>query len=280
MRCALPTVSHPPPAAPAWLAGLWQRREILLPDGTADRGTRVFWGQTRSLYVDIRVPAGRPSGEGRASLADYAPGELRQLAEQKGFAGHVELSGTLCRWTRYIDYRPNNGRPDEGHLRVEGDWLYEEGDPGSVLGSAYRETYRRVAQHTRRSVALRCIAAAGGRDGVLVVLDDRFLWARSRRMDLPPAETLLDLIDKAGADRDLIHAYLDCEISYGRVEGPAAWIIELSTLPFRERQRLAGAARPGPDGAGIELESGAASDAWHIVESTMDRAALLALLNR
>src|SRR5688572_2148781 len=105
MRSDLPPVPDRL-TAPAWLVGLWQRREMLLPDGSADRTTRVFWGQTRSLYVDIRVPANRPSGEGRRSLADYTPGEFRQLAEQKGFAGHIDVADSLCRWTRTIDYRP------------------------------------------------------------------------------------------------------------------------------------------------------------------------------
>ena len=65
MRSDLPPVPDRP-TAPAWLVGLWQRHEMLLPDGTADRTTRVFWGQTRSLYVDLRVPADRPTGEGRS----------------------------------------------------------------------------------------------------------------------------------------------------------------------------------------------------------------------
>jgi hypothetical protein len=191
MRSASPQLSEQPPA-PAWLTGLWQRREILLPDGTVDRTTRVFWGQTPSLYVDLRVPADRPPGAGRQSFADFSPDELLQLAAQKGFAGHIALDGSLCRWTRYLDYRPNNGRPDEGHLRLDGDRLYEEGDPTSVLGSAYRETYERIARGDRRSAALR---AEGGREGVLVILDDHFLYARARQAPLPPAETLRELVE-------------------------------------------------------------------------------------
>jgi hypothetical protein len=275
--------------APAWLAGIWQRREILLPDGTADRTTRVFWGQTHALFVDIRIPADRPSGEGRASFADYSLAELRQIAEQKGFAGHVEVEGNVCRWIRYIDYRPNNGRPDEGHLRLDGDTLYEEGDPTSVLGSAYRETYIRVGRADRRSVALRRIGSGGQErsdleadDGVLVIIGARFLCARARHIRLPPAETLKDLVVAAGSDRALIHAYLDCEVSCGCLDGQIPWQVELSTIPFREQRPLGGIGnvRPAADADCITLSGHDENETWRIVESSLGRDELIGLMNR
>lgn len=277
------------PIAPAWLAGLWQRQEIVLADGTMDRTTRVFWGQTHSLYVDIRIPPDRPSGEGRTSFADYSLTEIQRLADQKGFAGHVAVEGSLCRWTRYIDYRPNNGRPDEGRLQLNGDTLYEEGGQDSVLGSSYRETYTRICRPDRRSAALRRVVSSvrdrGGsdiRDGVLVIVDDRFLYARSRPVELPPAETLKDLLVTAGNDRPLIHAYLDCEISYGRIDGSAPWTVELSTVPFRENQRVAGTvrARPGPEMGSLELMGREGPEHWRIMESNLSESDLVALLNR
>ena len=211
------------------------------------------------------------------------------MVEQKGFAGHVSVEDNLCRWTRYIDYRPNNGRPDEGHLRLDGDTLYEEGDPSSVLGSSYRETYTRERRADRRSVALRRIVSpdrarpgSRGGDGVLVIIDDRFLYARSRRIQLPPAETLKDLVIAAGSDRDLVHAYLDCEVSYGRVEEDFPWNVELSTIPFRENQRLIGIASTGPgtEPDCVELTSNEGKETWRIVESNLSHGDLVALLNR
>jgi hypothetical protein len=277
------------PSAPGWLAGIWQRQEILLPDGTADRTTRVFWGQTHTLFVDIRIPADRPSGEGRTSFADYSVAELRQLAEQKGFAGHVAVEGNVCRWIRYTDYRPNNGRPDVGRLRLDGDTLYEEGDPTSVLGSAYRETYARVGRADRRSVALQRIGSTGQErsglksdDGVLVIIGERFFCARSRAIQLPPAETLKDLVVAAADDRALIHAYLDCEVSYGRIDDQIPWQVELSTIPFREQSRLCGLgtvrAAANPDC--IVLSGQDENETWQIVESSVRREELIAMMNQ
>ena len=56
------------PDVPEWLVGLWRRESIRFTDGTIDRTTRVFWGQTRSLCVDIRAPLARPEAMGRRSL--------------------------------------------------------------------------------------------------------------------------------------------------------------------------------------------------------------------
>ena len=276
-----------PPRAPDWLAGLWRREAIEFPDGTADRATRVLWGQTRTLYVDLRIPADRPSGRGRQSFEDFTDAELLRLADQKGFAGHILMNGDLCTWVRYIDYRPATGRPDSGRLRLEGETLYEEGDPTSVSASAYRETFRRERRADRRSVALRRIlevtegktAAASG-DAVLLLIDNRFMFARGRAVELPMAETLRDLVLAAGADRAMIHAYLDCEISFGATDGGAGGMVEASTLPFREgrhllpRSRIEIADQP----AMLTMTGDHGTTHWQIVESTMPRAELATLL--
>lgn len=279
MQTARDLATTPPPRVPAWLAGLWRREAILFPDGSADRTTQVLWGQTHTLYVDLRIPANRPPSRGRRSFDDFTLEELQRLAEQKGFAGHIAMDGDLCSWVRYIDYRPNTGRPDSGRLRLEGDTLYEEGDPSSVLASAYREIYHRERKADRRSVALRLLDAdadgplgCGAAGAVLVLIDDRFLLARPRSIELPPAETIRELIVAADDDRELIHAYLDCEISFGRIdEGDEPWMIASSTIPFRQGQRLLprGAARVGdrPDLLTLANDDGVLY--WHAVESTM-----------
>lgn len=282
------TVPQPaplPPRAPDWLAGLWRRDAIVLPDGTEDRTTQVFWGQTHSLYVDLRIPTDRPQARGRRSFMEFDLDELRGLADQKGFAGHIVMDGEVCSWVRYIDYRPNTGRPDSGRLRLEGEILYEEGDPTSVLASAYREIYSRECRATRRSVALRRLSAAGDAghgDAVLVLIEDRFLFARDRAIALPAAETLRDLVVAAGEDRAKIYAYLDCEISLGGTEGGDAWRVEASTLPFREGSPLLprSAVEATGDGAMLVMTGGDGVEHWQIVESAIAPGELARLLSR
>jgi hypothetical protein len=278
-----------PPRAPDWLTGLWRREAIVFPDGAADRTTRVLWGQTRSLYVDLRIPADRPSARGRRSFEDFTDAELLALAEQKGFAGHIVMDGDRCTWIRYIDYRPSTGRPDSGRIRLEGETLYEEGDATSALASAYRETFHRESRADRRSIALRRVSegsgdmtAATSADAVLLLIDDRFMFARDRAAKLPMAESLRDLVLAAGADRSRIQAYFDCEVSFGTTDDGESWRIQASTLPFREGCRLLPRSRVAvADRAGMLAITGDdGTTHWQIVESTMPPAELARLLAR
>ena len=70
------------PQAPNWLVGLWRRESIELRDGTFDRMTGVFWGQTRNLFVDLRIPANRPASLGRRGFEDFTLEELGRIAER------------------------------------------------------------------------------------------------------------------------------------------------------------------------------------------------------
>ena len=275
--------------APDWLLGVWHRLSMRYSDGREDLTTRVLWAQTRSLFVDIRVPAARPSFKGRRSLGDFSLGELRGLARQQGFAGHVEMDGQVCTWVREIDYWPNSGRPDRGRLTLNGDMLTEEGDASSVIGGDYREIYRRERGGDRR-LALRLIedrpTKPGTRamtDAVLVILGDLVLLARPRLAPLPAGHTLPELVAQAGSDRARLEALLDCEISLGRV-GTARrpWRIELSTLPFREGQRLfpRAVASIGGKTRQLTLRSAARKTCWRIDDTTFSASELRALFGR
>ena len=73
----------------------------------------------------------------------------------------------------------------------------------------------------------------------LVVGGDRFVYARNRVTELPMADSLDALIASTHATRGQIIAYLDCELSVGRVRGGSVpWTIETSTLPWREGRHL------------------------------------------
>jgi len=271
------------PRAPAWLKGLWRREAMIFSDGRSDRTTAVHWGQTGSLYVDLRIPAGRPEARGRRSLDAFEDSELLKLAAQKGFAGHILMEGDRCTWIRYIDYQPGTGRPDSGVLRLEGDTLYEEGDATSIVASSYQEIYHRAARTDRRCVALRANSSPGAsnhRDGVLVVVDDRFLYARDRAEPLPPAESLAALAGTAEGNRRQLLAYLDCEISLGTIDGAGSWRIDSSTMPFREGRSPFGAVAARVTGDDLVLTNDIGDAKWRIVESSLPAAELARLLAR
>lgn len=275
-----------PPLAPEWVVGLWRRESITLSDGTVDRDTRVFWGQTRSLYVDLRVPADRARCSAAQSFPDLTPPDVRLLAKQKGFAGHISIVGDQCTWFRDIDYQPDTGRPDTGRLRLDGDLLYETGEASSVIGAGYEEVYHRDRRGDRLRAALRLLNADGALFGgvarpgtVLILLDDRFLLARPRASALPAAECLQSLIDDAEFDRSLVHACLDCEVCLGTIEPRARWQIELSTIPFREGKRLFAPATAEISAAGphLILRNSDATSQWQICETSAAPDALAAM---
>ncbi len=267
------------PQAPDWLVGLWCRESIELQDGTLDRTTQVFWGQSSNLFVDIRIPIDRPLRPGCLGFKDFTLEELTQLSEQHAFAGHVLVEDETCTWMRFIDYQPNTGRPDRGHLRLEGNILHEEGGADSIIAMDYHEIYHRDVGGEERRIALR-LESCGGQlfgesppnDAILVVLDDHFMFARGRGCQLEPAETLHELVQKADGNRATIEAYLDCEVSIGRLGiDDHAWRIELSTPPWREGERLfaQGQARIEPDEKLLRMDTPAGWARWRVFDTNL-----------
>jgi hypothetical protein len=107
-----------------------------------------------------------------------------------------------------------------------------------ALDSSYTESWRLVEGSDGRFLALR-LERAKRVERVLVISGDRFVYARNRARDLPIAESLVALIASSKATRPDIIAYLDCELSVGRVRGGAIpWEIQHSTLPWREGRHL------------------------------------------
>ncbi|MCW5698208.1 MAG: hypothetical protein KIS96_15985, partial [Bauldia sp.] len=61
---------NPARHVPDWLVGAWRRTALRRGDGTVDDSSDVLWIQTRNLFVDVRIAAGRPAaGADDATLA-------------------------------------------------------------------------------------------------------------------------------------------------------------------------------------------------------------------
>ena len=156
---------------PEKLWGLWQRVSLETPDAPSDTTTRVYWLQTPSLFVDIRIPATRALSADCSCLEDYAAAELAVLAQQDGFAGRTLLDGDLCCWQREIAFQPPSGFPDQGRLQFHDDEIVEEG-----VHLPYREVWRRVADGDGSWVARRTLAADPQRPGTAPTVAT---WSRS-----------------------------------------------------------------------------------------------------
>lgn len=234
----------PHATVPPELCGLWRRVVLETPGVPPDTTTRVWWLQTPTLYVDLRVPAERRTVASRTTLHAASDAELDALALQAGFAGQTFLEGELCRWSRDIDFQPPSGIPDEGRLRIDDGWIVEDG-----VHAAYREVWQREDMSFGDWIARRWTERDGRPDTrvcYLVAGGTWFLFARARSgPPLEQAPSLAELLARRTADRTTRAALLDFEISLGHRDADAAprtWRIEVSTLPHREGEALGPAA--------------------------------------
>ena len=229
---------------PPELCGLWRRVVLETPGAPPDTTTRVWWLQTPTLYVDLRLPAARRSVPSRTTLDAASDADLDTLAQQAGFAGQTWLDGTLCRWQRAIDFQPPSGVPDEGRLRIDDGWIVEDG-----VHAPYLEVWQREDDSFGDWIAHRWTerpGQPGARVCYLVAGGDWFLFARARSgPPLEQAPSLAALLAHRGLDRAGRAALLDFEISLGRRDrsaAPRTWRVEQSTLPEREGEPLGPAA--------------------------------------
>ena len=223
------------------LGGLWRRSLIARADGTRDTDTWVRWLQGPGGYIDLRQPAGRPDFTGVRCLRDLTMTQLDWLAAQDGFAGQLLVDDGVFEWRRDIDFQPPGPTPDRGWLDRDGDVMVETG-----YHSPYIEHWHPEIGPTLPLYAMRLRDSVAGWTGQIVRVGDVFAYARGRAVGLPESPDLRACIAGAGSlfrAQDLA----DCEISFGSVSA-SGWMIERSTLPFKEGCRLHAGALPNRDG--------------------------------
>jgi hypothetical protein len=213
------------------LQGLWRRSLIEWPDGRRDTTTTVIWVQGPTLFGDLRTPAQRPDFSNLSCLNALPADHVNWLAMQAGFAGRLVCDGEFHEWHRAIDFQPTKASPDAGRLWFENGKMIEEG-----RYTPYIEHWHRDEQDLKMpSGALQLTDLDTGVAGLLVRAGQRFIYARNRAQELPTNHSLSQLV--AAAQPDEARALINCEISFGHIT-QHGWIIEASTLPYREGAAL------------------------------------------
>lgn len=215
----------------ATLGGLWRRSLIVGADGRRDTDSWVRWLQGPGDYVDLRQPAGRPSFSGVRCLRDLTLRQLDWLAGQNGFAGRLLVEDGIFEWRRDIDFQPPGPTLDRGTLDRCEDMMIETGHH-----SPYIEHWHPDIGPAPPFYAMRLWDPEAGCAAQIVRVGDNFAYARGRAGGLPGLPDLHACIAGAGSlsqAQDLA----DCEISFGSVSA-CGWIVERSTLPFKEGVRL------------------------------------------
>ncbi|MEN6544027.1 hypothetical protein [Parvibaculum sp.] len=215
----------------ATLAGLWSRSLIDWPDGRSDRTTFVNWMQGPSYYLDLRQPAGRPDYRGVRNLRGLNFEQLGWLASQEGFAGELHYADGFFEWRREIDFQPQAIYSDQGRLWMEPDMMVEEGKD-----IPYIEHWHREPVDLDPVCALRLDDPATGTRAYLMRLGALFMYARARSAAAAAGLHLQDCVAGA-ASLEEAQDLVDCEISQGVVSS-AGWIVQRSSLPFREGERI------------------------------------------
>ena len=261
-----------PCSLPPFLPGVWSR-DFIKRRGVEGEKLAVRYLQTPAPFGDVRIPL-HPKWRASATSFDVlTDAELRALARQKGFTGVTTVDGAVITWHHEIDYQPDTSRDASNVAREDADHMVETGLDGSFV-----ERYSRLSAGDTAFLALR-IERAGRLDRVLIVVGDWFYHARNRATDLPPAESLEALIAATHPTRAQLVAWLDCELSAGRVRGGSVpWEIQHSTLPWRVGRHLEFVDRISADtAAGTLVPRAAPGEFWKVTHNSLARRDLAAL---
>jgi len=216
----VPTIYH----------GLWQRTLYAEPaegePAFVDRDTQVYWLQAGDWHADLRVPADRPSFIGVSTIDDCSREQLLWLARQTAFAGITRVEGRFCTWHRLIDLSPGLEK-DVGVMRFLDDDTLEERHPDG----RYREVWAGVT----RAAPSEPIARFDN-DGLPV-----WLQTGNYAMAITPRRAVIASHDLLADPATLADAELAqraaVEISFAKRRDDG-WRIALSTLPWREGERI------------------------------------------
>lgn len=151
--------------------GLWRRAGIRRSDGSVDLSTRVWWFQSPSFHIDVRIPADRPAVADAASLARLAPELRRRYARLCAFAGVTMVEGDRCSWHPALAFPAISPQLDAGRMRFDGpDRLHETG-----LDDSYEEDWVRIPTGPMHGVRLRQVD--GDALAYLLVSEHWMAWA-------------------------------------------------------------------------------------------------------
>lgn len=246
--CSLQGTNPPSRGVPVWTLGCFRRRSITFFNGDSDDTTLVLWLQSRGLTGDLRLAAARPRVPSREALSDLPLADLVTLAEVEGgisptrfdggAAPGVELSGTM-HWLDWTAFQAHDKWPEPGELRRVGDCLIEFAPSG-----AYVEDWRLQPGGDGPLIGLTLLEERDDkgkllhRGGGLVIAGEHAIFVRGRAEALPPCHKVTDLVERATREPPLLDAIFGFEASYARRDAAGRYVVQSSTLPWREGKPL------------------------------------------
>ncbi|KAJ1621563.1 hypothetical protein T492DRAFT_1068936 [Pavlovales sp. CCMP2436] len=246
------------------LVGAWSRPLFTnYSEQTTDADERVFNVQTRSMFIDLRVPTTRPRFEHAGALGALSGEELCLLARQHVFGGYTLPSEPglplVCTRHHAADWnfvgvrrpRPNKWRvelapAESGPCQEWQELAFAQDKAGR---SYYMERWKRVEGDGAGSGPSLVLRSCTLPDSLVLLVGDHFAFMRARQgcplvphprpeSSPPPPASLIELVDSAVArgDADEARAWLGLQGGHGRVS--SGWQIDLCTHPWLEGTRL------------------------------------------
>jgi hypothetical protein len=209
-------------AFPRPLLGAFRRKSISFCTGVTDETTVVYWFQSRSFTIDLRLPDGPAT-----------PVALRQ-----GWVGDTvwDADQALLSWEVARSYQPRNQWPEPARFHFIGNSVLEFAPSG-----AYVEDWRQLAT-SGPYLGLRLIemtdAATGDRhamDGGLVLAGEHTAFACSRHPRLDAALGGVESLEEALAQRIASEAEIE---SYEVSVAIGGDRVTASTQPHRLHQPI------------------------------------------
>jgi hypothetical protein len=242
----------------AQMMGCWHRRYIRFRDGKEDTATRVIWLQTASGMGDMRIPGDRIDLSHRADLKTCTRDELVALSDQDSGAGITLLdsdakpmpTATWEEGNAGVGYQNYVYFPEPGWFEwragdcmmefapsgtYEEDWRLQPNSRGRLVHLVGIEPRIEPRIETRIETEIEPGKPAPNRQ--LLLAGDHVMAVRDRSVGPLEERPLPETAAALGDDHASLVALLDCEFSYARRRGDH-FVIELSSLPFREGQTL------------------------------------------
>ncbi len=234
-------VTHSPGnSVPDWMLGCFRRRCISFANGESDNQTIVYWFQSRTFTIDLRLPLAAEQVRA-AALEDYSAGELAVLANYEGWVAACDWTDEKMSWHGGTALQTTNRWPEPAELRRIGncmiefapsgayveDWRLQPSEPGPLIGLRLVEEYDpETGQRFPRS-------------GGLIVCGDHAAWVLGRSGSMTDTDSSLpDMAASAVGDRERLQPLFDFETSVASGSLAQGYTILHSTRPDRVGQPL------------------------------------------
>jgi len=235
-----PRLQAPADSVPLWMQGAFRRNCISFADGLSDTDTRVFWLQSESLTIDLRLPQ---LTQQLSVLPEtmQQPASLLSCADYEGWYAHSQWQSERLSWHGGACYQLHNRWPEPALLQRTGNCMVEFAPSG-----AYVEDWRLMNALPGPLIGLEleseCNLKTGkliARKGALIICGEYagLVLDRPQPADFSAGKTLREAIQNTALTAQQRAQMLEFETSvgYGNAEQGYRVIHTLQTSRYGEK---------------------------------------------